>query len=45
VDAVRWAIEVQNGMVERNAGRRPIAASSSASASISATLSRRRMAT
>ena len=42
VDAVRCAIEVQNGMVERNAGVPPTAASSSASASISATSSRRR---
>ena len=41
VDAVRCAIEVQNGMVERNAGCRPNAASSSASAFISATWSRR----
>src|SRR5262249_30649665 len=43
--AVRCAIELQNGMVQRTAGRRPIAASSSASTSISATRSRRRMAT
>ena len=45
VDAVRCAIEVQNGMVERNAGFRPSAASSSASASISAMWSRRATAT
>ena len=41
VDAVRCAIEVQNGMVERNAGVPPSAASSSASAFIWATSSRR----
>ena len=41
VDAVRCAIEVQRAMVERNAGCRPTSASNSASASISATLSRR----
>ena len=35
VDAVRCAIEVQNGMVERNAVFRPSAASSSASVSTS----------
>jgi adenylate cyclase len=34
VDAVRCAIEIQNGMIERNAGCRPSAASSSASAFI-----------
>ena len=46
VDAVRCAIEVQNGMIERNAGvRRTNAASSSASAFISATSSRRATAT
>ena len=45
VDAVRCAIEVQTGMVERNAGCRPNAASSSASAFISATSSRRPTAT
>ena len=45
VDAVRCAIEVQNGMVERNVGvPDKIAASSSASASISATWSKRRTA-
>jgi hypothetical protein len=41
VDAVRCAIEVQNGMVERNAGLPPSAASSSASASILAMWSKR----
>ena len=42
VDAVRCAIEVQNGMVERNVGRAAgDAASSSASAFIWATWSRR----
>ena len=42
VDAVRCAIEVQNGMVERNAGRAARASASSfASAFISATWSRR----
>ena len=42
VDAVRCAIEVQNGMVERNAGvAAGAAASSFASAFISATSSRR----
>ena len=41
VDAVRCAIEVQNGMVERNAGVPPNGASSSASAFIWATSSRR----
>src|SRR5450432_2486018 len=40
VDAVRCAIEVQNGMVERNAGCRPSAGSSSVSASIWAMWSR-----
>ena len=46
VDAVRCAIEVQNGMVERNAGRVARASASSfASASISATSSRRATAT
>ena len=45
VDAVRCAIEVQNGMVERNAGSRPRSASNFASASISATWSRRATAT
>ena len=45
VDAVRCAIEVQNGMVERNAGFRLSAASSSVSASISAMWSRRATAT
>ena len=41
VDAVRCAIEVQTGMVERNAGLPPNVASSFASAFISATSSRR----
>ena len=41
VDAVRCAIEVQNSMVERNAGLPPSGASCSASAFISATWSRR----
>ena len=41
VDAVRCAIEVQNGLAERNAGCRMSAASSFASAFISATSSRR----
>ena len=41
VDAVRCAIEVQNGLIERNAGLPPDAASSSAWASTSATSSRR----
>ena len=45
VDAVRCAIEVQNGMVERNAGVPPERASSFASAFISATWSRRPTAT
>ena len=45
VDAVRCAIEMQNGMVERNAGMPQIAASISASAFISATWSRRATAT
>ena len=45
VDAVRCAIEMQNGMVERNAGLPRIAASSFASASTSATSWRRPMAT
>ena len=45
VDAVRFAIEVQSAMVERNAGVPGDAASSSASASISATWSRKRTAT
>ena len=45
VDAVRCAIEVQNGLIERNAGCRPSAASSSASAFIWATSSRRATAT
>jgi adenylate cyclase len=44
VDAVRCAIEVQNGMVERNAGLPRSAALSSASAFISATWSRKAMA-
>jgi adenylate cyclase len=37
VDAVRCAVEVQRGMVERNAGTRRRSGSSSASGSISAT--------
>ena len=41
VDAVRCAIEVQNGMVERNAGLPADRRIASASASISATWSRR----
>ena len=41
VDAVRCAIEVQNGMVERNAGLPPSVGSTFASASIWATWSRR----
>ena len=45
VDAVRCAIEVQNGMVERNAGLPPERASNFASASIWATWSRRATAT
>ena len=45
VDAVRCAIEVQNGMVERNAGPLQSAASSSALASTLAMWSRRAMAT
>ena len=45
VDAVRCAIEMQNGLIERNAGVPADRRSSSASASTSATSSRRRMAT
>ena len=45
VDAVRCAIEVQDAMVERNAGVRRTGASSAASASTSATPSRRATAT
>ena len=45
VDAVRCAIEVQNGMVERNAVCRPSAVSSFALASILAMSSRRATAT
>jgi adenylate cyclase len=45
VDAVRCAIEVQSAMVERNAGLPQCAATSSASAFISATWSRRPTAT
>ena len=45
VDAVRCAIEVQTGMVERNAGLPPERASSFASAFILATWSRRATAT
>jgi class 3 adenylate cyclase len=45
VDAVRCAIEVQNGLAERNAGVRTIKGSNSASACALATLSRRAMAT
>jgi adenylate cyclase len=41
VDAVRCAIEVQNGMVERNAGLPPDRRMSSGSASIWGTWSRR----
>jgi adenylate cyclase len=43
VDAVRCAIEVQNGMLERNAGLPPEGASTSGSAYISATSLRRAM--
>src|SRR5262249_5355207 len=45
VDAVRCAIEVQTGMVERNAACRPNVASSFASASTLGTLWRRATAT
>ena len=45
VDAVRCAIEVQNGLAERNAGVPPESASSIASAFTSATSSRRTTAT
>ena len=45
VDAVRCAIEVQNGMVERNMGYHLTGGLSYGSASISATWSRRAMAT
>ena len=45
VDAVRCAIEVQNAMVERNAGCRTTGASSSASAFISGMSSKRATAT
>ena len=45
VDAVRCAIEIQNAMVERNAGLPRTAGSSSASEFIWATWSRRAMAT
>ena len=45
VDAVRCAIEVQNGMDERNSGCRPSGASKFASASTWAMSSRRAMAT
>ena len=45
VDAVNCAIEVQRAMVERNAGSRPTSASTSGSASILATWSRRATAT
>ena len=45
VDAVRCAIEMQNAMVERNAGVRRIAASNFGSAFISAMSSRRATAT
>ena len=45
VDAVRCAIEVQTGMVERNAGLPRSGASSSGSAFISGTLWRRPTAT
>ena len=45
VDAVRCAIEVQNGLIERNAGLPPESASSFASAFTSATSWRRTTAT
>jgi adenylate cyclase len=45
VEAVRCAIEVQSGLIERNAGVRQTAASSSALPFISATWSRRPTAT
>jgi class 3 adenylate cyclase len=45
VDAVRCAVEVQSGVIERNAGLRLNAASSSASAFTLATWSRKPMAT
>ncbi len=45
VEAVRCAIEIQNAMVERNAGVPRTAASSSASAFTLATWSRRATAT
>jgi adenylate cyclase len=45
VDAVRCAIEIQSGMVERNVGCRPSAASSSGAAFISAMSSKRAMVT
>jgi adenylate cyclase len=45
VDAVRCAVEVQKGMLERNAGVPPSGASTSAWASIWETWSRRAMAT
>ena len=45
VDAVRCAVEVQKGMVERNAACRPSGASSSGSVFIWAMWSRRAMAT
>ena len=45
VDAVRCAIEVQTGMVERNAGVAPESVSNFASAFILATLSRKPTAT
>ena len=45
VDAVRCAIEIQNGLIERNTGLPPENASSFASASTWATWSRRATAT
>ena len=45
VDAVRCAVEVQNAMVERNAACRRTGASCSVSAFMSATSSKRPMAT
>jgi hypothetical protein len=45
VDAVRCAIEAQNGLIERNFGLPLSGASNTASAFISATLSKRATAT
>src|SRR6478672_8379569 len=45
VDAVRCAIEVQQGLIDRNAGLAPESASNSASASTWATWSRKPTAT